>query len=129
MRGQRNPINRFFNDMKRRLFVELSLSSLALTAIAGCSSAEGRLRGKWQAINDGGEALEIFYEFLNSGTMIATIYSSASSSTYKIIDSDRMTWKSDKTGSTEIILYRFDGDELYLRGSSGGKESKHRRVS
>lgn len=130
MRGQKNPINRFFNDMKRRLFVELSLSSLALTAIAGCSSAEDKLRGKWEVVRDDGSESGTFAEFLSDRTAIFSTpqFQILAVYDYKIIEGDRLSIQFKKTGEIEIFKFRLEGGYLYLKSLGDNRELKHKRI-
>lgn len=116
--------------MKRRLFVTLSLSTLTLAAIAGCSSIEDRLRGKWIAIRADGSQSESFAEFLSDRTAILSTpkFQILSVYDYKIIEGDRLSLQSKKTGAVEISEIRFEKGYLFLKDFGGDREIKYERI-
>lgn len=114
--------------MNRRRFLGCAALSLLASCVAIACSSKSPLIGKWQVVRDDGSESGTFHEFLEGGTLITSTNSFTSSFVYVIVDSSRMKWTSDKTNSSEVISFRFEGGYLYLKDAGGDREVKHKRV-
>lgn len=116
--------------MKRRHFTAIAISTALTSTLSSCKSPISQLAGKWEVISDTSDTTGSFIEISSDGVFTSSVpkFKVLALYDYRLIEGDRLSLRSQKTGETEVFAFRFDRGYLYLRSDKNSQELKYKRV-